>query len=323
MRNVVPRAKRDDVSTNTVDTMNPVPSGSEKPEEPVTPAVNPPEITTWVPPGHFYSPIADLTDLAAREAVIFDINAPLPDIDLARAAQRALWDRLVAQAARFTIATAKDEAAAQGQRYYADNDQFGPGDATVYAGMLLEHKPKRLVEVGSGFSSALFLDINAKFFGGAIAATFIEPYPDRLLSLLTETDKANTRLLREPVQNVPLTVFAELDAGDVLFVDSTHVSKAGSDVNHIFFRVLPSLKPGVLIHFHDIFHPFEYPREWFFNGNRSWNELYLLRAFMMNNANYRVLFFNSWFAHAHPEYAGVLPNFWKNPGGAFWMRKER
>jgi hypothetical protein len=114
-----------------------------------------------------------------------------------------------------------------------------------------------------------------------------------------------------------------LEAGDVLFVDSTHVAKAGSDVNHIFFRVLPALKPGVIIHFHDIFHPFEYPREWFFNGNRSWNELYLLRAFLMNNASYRVLFFNSWFAHKHPECREVLPNFWKNPGGGFWMRKER
>lgn len=278
---------------------------------------------TWVPPGHFYSPIADLNDLAARESIIFDANAPLPDLDLQPAAQRALWDKLTAHAARFTIASAKEEAVRAGQRYYSDNDQFGPGDATVYAGVLLEHRPKRLIEVGSGFSSALFLDINAKFFGGEIAATFIEPYPDRLLALLSETDKARARLVREPVQNVPLELFAELQAGDVLFVDSTHVAKAGSDVNHIFFRVLPALAPGVLIHFHDIFHPFEYPREWFFNGNRSWNELYLLRAFMMNNANYRVLFFSSWFAHAHPECRDVLPNFWKNPGGAFWMRKER
>lgn len=277
----------------------------------------------FVPPGHFYSPIADLEDLAAREATIFDPEAPLPDVDLAPAAQRALWDRLVAHAARFTIAPSKEDAAAAGQRYYADNDQFGPGDATIYAAMLLEHKPKRLLEVGSGFSSALLLDINAKFFGGAIACTFIEPYPDRLLSVLSEADKARTTLHRAPVQNVPLAVYGDLEAGDILFVDSTHVAKAGSDVNHIFFRVLPALKPGVLIHFHDIFHPFEYPKEWFFNGNRSWNELYLLRAFLMNNPRYRVLFFNSWFAHQHPECRDRLPNFWKNPGGGFWMRKER
>lgn len=279
---------------------------------------------TWVPPGHFYSPIVDLNDLAAREAVVFDTEAPIPDVDLQPMAQRALWDALVKQAQRFTIATAASEAAAARQRYYSDNDQFGPGDATVFAAMLLEHKPRRLIEVGSGFSSAVMLDINEKFFAGAINATFIEPYPEnRLLSLLGDADKARTRLIREPVQNAPLSVFGELEAGDVLFVDSTHVSKAGSDVNHIFFRVLPALAPGVIIHFHDIFHPFEYPREWFFGGNRSWNELYLLRAFMMNNANYRVLFFNSWFAHAHPECRDVLPEFWKNPGGGFWMRKER
>ena len=278
---------------------------------------------TWVPPGHFYSPIADLADIAAREAMIFDPEAPMPDIDLQPGAQRALWEKFVGHAQRFTIAAHKNEAAAAGRRYYYDNDQFGPGDATIYAGMLLEHRPKRLIEVGSGFSSALFLDINAAFFGGAVAATFIEPYPDRLLALLGPADASHTRLLREPVQNVPLTLYGELEAGDILFVDSTHVAKAGSDVNHLFFRVLPALKPGVLIHFHDIFHPFEYPREWFFAGNRSWNELYMLRAFLMNNASYRVLFFNSWFAHAHPECRNALPDFWKNPGGGFWMRKER
>ncbi|MGE4065073.1 MAG: class I SAM-dependent methyltransferase [Rhodospirillaceae bacterium] len=278
---------------------------------------------TWVPPGHFYSPIADLHDIAARAKTIFDPDAPLPDVDLAAASQRALWDKFAAHAARFTIVFSQDEAARAGLRYYSGNDHFGPGDATIYAGMLLEHRPRRVIEVGSGFSSALFLDINAKFFGGEIAATFIEPYPARLLALLTDADRARTRLLRQTVQSVPLEVFADLEAGDILFVDSTHVAKAGSDVNHIFFRVLPVLKPGVLIHFHDIFHPFEYPREWFFDGNRSWNELYLLRAFLMNNANYRVLFFSSWFAHAHPECQDVLPNFWDNPGGGFWMRKER
>jgi hypothetical protein len=288
-----------------------------------TPPAPPPEPATWVPPGHFYSPIADLEDLKAREAAVFDPEAPLPDVDLQPAQQRALWDKFAAHAARFTLAETKDEATAAGQRYFADNDQFGPGDATIYAGMLLEYRPKRLIEVGSGFSSALFLDVNARFFDGAITSTFIEPYPDRLLGLLSEADKARTTLRREPVQATPLEVFGQLEAGDVLFVDSTHVAKAGSDVNHLFFRVLPSLKPGVLIHFHDIFHPFEYPKEWFFNGNRSWNELYMLRAFMMNNTSYRVLFFNSWFAHKHPECETALPNFWKNPGGAFWMRKER
>ena len=189
-------------------------------ETAVSAAVQPAAPATWVPPGHFYSPIADLDDLRAREDVVFDLEAPFPDVDLRPDAQRALWDKIVAQAERFTIATTQNEAAAAGQRYYADNDQFGPGDATTYAAMLLEHKPKRLIEVGSGFSSALFLDINAKFFGGGITPTFIEPYPDRLMRLLSDEDKKRTRLLLEPVQNVPLSVYGELESGDVLFVDS-------------------------------------------------------------------------------------------------------
>lgn len=282
----------------------------------------PPAPATWVPPGHFYSPIADLDDLRARDAEVFDLEAPLPDVDLREDDQRRLFDTLLTHIARVPLAATADEAARAGRRYYSDNDQFGPGDAAIYAAMLMERKPRQVVEVGSGFSSAVLLDVNAAVFGGAIRCTFIEPYPDRLLRLLDEDDRARTRLIRAPVQAVALDTFAALEAGDILFVDSTHVSKAGSDVNHIFFRVLPLLKPGVLIHFHDIFHPFEYPRAWFFQGNRSWNELYLLRAFLMNNTRYRVVFFNSHFAHRNPDRRDALPPFRANPGGGFWMVKE-
>lgn len=277
-----------------------------------------------MPPGHYYSPIANLEDLKAREAIIFDVDAPLPDIDLQPDAQVRLFAALTRHAATLTLAATEADADAAGQRYYSENDQFGAGDALVYAAMLLELKPARLIEIGSGFSSALMLDVNDRFFDSAIARTFIEPFPnDRLTKLLRGPDKQAARVISAPVQGVPLSVFAELQAGDVLFVDSTHIAKAGSDVNHIFFRVLPALAPGVVVHFHDIFYPFEYPREWFFNGNRSWNELYLLRAFLMNNRDYRVMFFNSHFAHANPEHADALPAFKQSPGGSFWMRKER
>ena len=94
-------------------------------------------------------------------------------------------------------------------------------------------------------------------------------------------------------------LFRELHAGDVLFVDSTHVAKVGSDVNHIFFEILPILQPGVVVHFHDIMYPFEYEPKWIYTGV-AWNEAYMLRAFLMFNPTFKILLFNSFLAHLHP-----------------------
>ena len=272
---------------------------------------------TWAPLGHYLSPIADLDDLRRRAGEIFDPDAPVPDIDLRLDDQRRLFETLAATAGRFAFTAAPDPQ----RRYHSGNDWFGPGDAAIYAALLLHTRPRRVIEVGSGFSSALLLDVNEACFSGNIACTFIEPYPDRLLSLLKPGDLERVRLVRERAQDAPLETFDALEAGDILFIDSSHVAKAGSDVNTLFFRVLPRLKPGVLIHLHDIFNAFEYPREWFFDGNRSWNELYLLRAFLMNNRDYRIVFFNSAYAHAAGARRDLMPQFWVNPGGGFWMVK--
>jgi hypothetical protein len=99
---------------------------------------------------------------------------------------------------------------------------------------------------------------------------------------------------------VPIEVFDVLDDGDILFIDSTHVSKPGSDVNWLFFRVLPRLKPGVVIHVHDIFYPFEYHNDWL-TERRSWNESYLLRSFLSYNNTFQITFFSSWIWQEHPE----------------------
>ena len=93
------------------------------------------------------------------------------------------------------------------------------------------------------------------------------------------------------VQNVKLIEFEKLEPNDLLFIDSSHISKIGSDLNYLLFEVLPSLKPGVIIHFHDILYPFEYPYEWIEKGI-YWNEAYLLKAFLMHNKNYEILLFN-------------------------------
>jgi len=108
----------------------------------------------------------------------------------------------------------------------------------------------------------------------------------------------------------------------LLFIDSTHVLKTGSDVCHELFNILPVLKKGVIVHFHDIFWPFEYPDDWILKENRSWNEIYALRAFLMNNSEFEILFFNDFFArNFDDEIKIVRPDMLKNTGGSLYLKK--
>lgn len=150
----------------------------------------------------------------------------------------------------------------------------------------------------------------------------IEPYPKLLQSLLNENDVKNLNLYAMRLQDVPLSVFDELYENDILFVDSTHISKINSDVNKVFFEILPRLKSGLYIHFHDIFYPFTYPKDWLLDKN-SWNETYLLRAFLQYNNQFEIVFFNTCINHLYPdEFAQALPLSQKNTGGSIWLRKR-
>lgn len=165
-------------------------------------------------------------------------------------------------------------------------------DALVAYAMLRLHHTRHLIEIGSGYSSALILDINDRFLEGRMKCTFIDPDTERLRILLRDRDWKEQVIIPHRVQAVPLEHFDSLDVNDVLFIDSSHQAKCGSDVNHLFFEVLPRLKAGVYIHFHDIFDDFEYPREWLEKGIH-FSEAYLLRAFLMHNHDYEVVFWGA------------------------------
>jgi len=183
-------------------------------------------------------------------------------------------------------------------------------------------KPKTIIEVGSGFSSCMTLDTNELYFGGSIATTFIEPYPELLMSLIKNTDKSKIKVIPARLQDVDFDEFETLQANDILFIDSTHVGKINSDVNRIFFDILPRLSPGVHIHFHDIFFPFEYPKAWIYEG-RAWNEAYLLRAFLQYNNKFSVVLINTFVEHFHKAFfQKKMPLCLKNTGGSLWMRKD-
>lgn len=269
--------------------------------------------------GHYYSPVVDPEALAASGFSV-DRNLPesqLPGLTIDPQRMLAFWDaRLPAmRAAEFPAHESPP------RRYFAVNDLYSWGDALVLAAMFDAHRPRRVVEIGSGFSSACMLDL-ADAMGLETAFTFIEPYADRLKGLLTEADAARCTLHESPVQTAGLDHYGRLEAGDILFIDSTHVSKAGSDVNFELFEILPRLKPGVIVHFHDIFYPFEYPDPWIFEARRSWNEIYILRAFLMFNPAFEILFFNDYFGRRHAEHARrTLPRFLENAGGGLWLRK--
>ena len=270
----------------------------------------------FVPPGHYYSPIpsaADVETVARRPRRPEDV----PGVDLREAEQLALLDRL----AGFYPQMPFTRDGSPGYRYRFDNPSYAYADGIFLYSMLRHLNPRRLIEVGSGYTSALTLDTNQHFLGGRMECTFIEPYPDLLLSLLRGDDRDRVRIVNSRLQDVDLALFDSLGAGDVLFIDSTHVAKVGSDVNYLFFEILPRLAVGTLVHIHDVFAGFEYPLEWLREG-RAWNEQYLLRAFLQFNDRFRVGLFGNYIVLRHQNwFQARMPLCLQNPGGAFWMER--
>jgi len=205
------------------------------------------------------------------------------------------------------------------ERFYDFNGQFERQDPRVLFCMLKWVRPKRIVEVGSGYSTLLMMDVNQRFLGGSAAITCVEPYPRPFLRLAHYAGEIT--LLERRAQDLPIGMLTTLDAGDVLFVDSSHVSKTGSDVNRIILQVLPRLKPGVYVHFHDIFIPADYPKEWIAQG-LSWNEQYLLQAFLDFNPCFRVVYGSAIARELHPrelkQFLGDNPAH----GGSFWLQRR-
>jgi hypothetical protein len=268
------------------------------------------------PPGHFYSPIPDLADVRRRDASIFPaMDAALPGLDLREDAQLTLLRDLGAFAAEQPWSSARRPPL----RYGFENANFQHGEALVLYALLRLVRPRRVVEVGSGWSSCVVLDVNERFLDHSVACTFIDPYPE-LLRELAPGDDLDIRAV--PVQDAGLELFAELGRDDMLIIDSTHVAKVGSDVNYLMFEVLPRIAPGVLVHVHDVYYPFEYPRAWVYQG-RAWNEIYLVHAFLMYNARWEIVFFNSFMGARHSEALTThLPQTIHGAGSSLWLRRS-
>jgi predicted O-methyltransferase YrrM len=196
-------------------------------------------------------------------------------------------------------------------------------DALALFAMIKEHKPRRYIEVGCGHSSCAAIDVNDHHLERPMAMTFIDPNPELFFSFLEPHSPYRDKVVAKRVQDVPLDVFRELGNGDILFIDSSHVVKTGSDVVDYLFRILPALSPGALVHIHDIFFPFEYPREWVVDENRSWNEAYALRAFLRSGSDYRIIFFSDWIYKCRRDLMQEkIPLCVLHRGGSLWLQRR-
>jgi hypothetical protein len=275
---------------------------------------------TEYPNGHFYSPVVNVEEAHAQQERIFGPRELL-SVDLGADRQIELLQSL---SHHFGTMPFGDQPRAP-LRYYFDNTSYSFGDACIYWAMIAQFRPKRIIEVGCGFTSALALDA-IDHFGLSTRCTFIDPYPDLLLKVAAPIGDRH-EVIADLVQNVDPALVEQLEPNDFLFIDSSHVVKSGSDVHFELTEMLPRLRPGVIVHFHDTFDKFEYPRAWVIGQNYSWNELYFLHAFLMYNSAFRILYFNDFVGKQHEDrLRQALPKATAdriviNPGGGLWLQR--
>lgn len=274
------------------------------------------------PDGHFYSPVVDPDELLSRKDEIWPPQPKVLGIDFNDESHLRILREVFPRFMRdYHYLEKMPSTDAELDCFYTQNSQFSWLDSRALFVLLREWQPKRIIEVGSGYSSLLMADINSQYLYGNCDITCIEPYPRPFLQ---RGIRGLGNVLEQKVQAVPFAIFETLQAGDILFIDSSHVAKTGSDVNYLFFEVLPRLQAGVRIHIHDIFLPHDYPMDWVVTENRSWNEQYLLRALLMFSNAFRVLFSSSYAFYRYPgdvRDALAIPAGHAFAGGSFWMER--
>ena len=262
----------------------------------------------------FYSPIPDL---AALPASIWERRSELAGIDFDLGAQLAFLERLRQQLAEFRPPTA----ASGPDQYAADNPSYPPADAAVLHAIVRGLKPKRIVELGSGHSTLVAAAACAanEHEGSTCDYRAFDPFPKVARPGLPGL----TELSATRAEELPAELFVGLGQDDLLVVDTTHTVKTGGDVNHIVLDVLPRLGRGVLVHFHDVFLPWEYPRQWAEDYGLYWAEQYLLQAFLSLNPDFEIACALYALSREQPERLRELVPAWGGDStpGAFWIRR--
>lgn len=254
---------------------------------------------------HYYTPVVFPSDL--REGL--DAPRALPGIDMREAAQVELLERL----------SFADEATEALADFDFDNPNFARVDAFVLYAMLRDLQPKRMFEIGSGHSTRVSAAALAR---NAVSCRHlcIEPFEMPWL------EQTGAEVLRTPVEDVPLSLFAELEAGDVLFIDSSHAIRPQGDVVREYLQILPSLAPGVIVHVHDVYTPHDLHPYLVVDQRKLWHEQYLMEALLSGGERFAVVLANYWIGRQHPRlFARVVPGFALPPardGCSFWLRSH-
>lgn len=275
-----------------------------------------------VTPIHYYEPIPDTRILSDAlwqgqsyaQGIDFNAKGQNELLDLFVSYYRAEWESFPRMAT------------ADPHQFHHNQGVFRSVDAEILYCMIRHLSPRRIIEIGSGFStlvSAAAIRKNSEERKVDCELTCVEPYPREFLKAGLPGLR-NFRLLSLPLQFVPLEYFDQLNELDILFIDSTHVMRVGSDVNYEFLQILPRLKKGVVVHLHDIFLPAEYQKKWIKESFLFWNEQYLLHAFLQNNSAFRVLWAASYMhlnesarlSSAFSSYTSATE--WP---GSFWMKR--
>ena len=264
---------------------------------------------------HYYDPFFQTHKLKRDLRLV----RPLPGIDWNPAGQLLLLDQFHYLGELKEIPMEEPSSLS----FFSANPFFGPGDGEFLYQMIRHFHPAKIVEVGCGFSTLLALQAIKKnktdLPGYPCDLTGIDPYPVSWLKDLP------IRMLRQSADTVDQQIFLQLKSGDFLFIDSSHMIRPQGEVLYLILEILPLLNPGVIIHFHDIFSPADYPESWIKKEMRFWNEQYLLEGFLSGNRGFRILGALSYLHIFFPEkLAEVCPVLAKTPEhlpGSFWIQR--
>jgi hypothetical protein len=266
---------------------------------------------------HYYEPL--FNDRSLSQSTCFARD--LPGIDMNLSNQFLLLD-LLNYKSEFDFFIERESSKPIGNRFVVDNGSFEAGDAEVLFGLLRHVKPKRIIEIGCGASTRVIqaaLALNDVETDYRAVHTCIEPYEQSWLD-----DFSGIELIRSKVEDVDPKVFSTLEAGDLLFIDSSHVIRPQGDVLTEYLKIIPSLCSGVYIHVHDIFTPFDYPVEWTKNSVRFWNEQYLLEALLTCNDRLEVLLSVNFLKNAHFDRLSGVCSYLDGSSepGSFYIRTK-
>lgn len=247
-------------------------------------------------PIHYYEPLPDFRTITPEQ---IERRREFSGIDFRWEAQMRLLRELESNAGELSESEVQ-------------NDYFSGLDAVIYYSLIRRLKPRRIIEIGGGYST--------RIAGKALAAnqtgrlTSIEPFPERL-----DGSSLGVELITKRVEEIEVSFFASLKANDILFIDSSHTVKFGSDVCYEFLEILPALSRGVWVHVHDVFFPHDYPAEWLLKRRLALNEQYLLEAFLAFNREFQIALANHWLALDH---LAQVKRLWASPNSgssSFWF----